>query len=185
MIHVRIAIIVFAVLPLASCAQKEPTEAYRPYVDLSFVHTGNTESSVLGMSGNVLVSDLSTNFQISNLWLYPASGVQSDGSLVAADADVLEIEFISPGVMEIMTLDERKVTLRVQIDRDGSITRATLLGEFTGVSSVARRITPDTIISGSAKMIYRSDEFAIGQIAVRFNGYNIDGNFRVLTRPRW
>jgi hypothetical protein len=177
------ALLTFAGIAVG-CAGAPLEDTYRPYVDISFVPTGNIETNTLGTNSSVLVSDISGSFEIRELGFFPATGLNRDGQLVAANANLLEIEFLAPGQIEIMSIDERVVTLRLQIERDGTITRGWLSGEIDNVSSAARKLTPDVFMDGHAKVMYHDDKFAVGHIVANFNGHTIEGNFRALTKRR-
>ncbi len=173
-----------AAASLTGCAGAPKEDTYKPYLDLSFVPTGNLETNLLGTSDSVLVSDIHGSYEIRELGFFPATGLNRDGQLVAANANLIEIEFLAPGGLEILSVDERLVTLRLQVERDGSVSRGWLSAEVNNISSMARKLSPDVFMEGSANVMYQDDNFAVGQIHVKFNGYEIAGNFRAISKRR-
>jgi len=169
---------------LSACGGTPPVDLYDPYLDLSVVLTGNTEGGLIDDQTSAFVSDINGQYTINTIELVTGAGIGDDGKVVAAQADVLVIEFVSKGEITLTSLDERNIRLLLELDREGKVVNGYFGGTGSGIAALARSFPRDSFVKGQAWFILRDKEFAVGQLDVLFHGHRISGNFRVLVRAR-
>ena len=167
-------------LSLSACTPLGQPPSYPTYFDAQFEHKG--DPGVFKLTSSVVSDINSYYYRFESKLFYTNAGLDAEGKLVKNGPGVLSIAFNDEGDGNLTRQDDKAITLRLQIESDGTVSSA-VLGNPGGTISVGLTTYQNPkFVSGKAWILYRGDEMVIGQIHAIFEGYEITGSFRASSR---
>gem|GEM_PF-4749633 len=164
-------------LPFVGCAQNKAA-TYRPYYDSVFQKTGDNTGAFSVSQG--VVSDLNHDiYAFEELRFYRRAKLAEDGSVTKGESFVFTATFIDSGE-GITSLDDSRVTLRLQIEENGEISDGKLGSTAEGLASAFVDSGSDSFLTGESRVLYKDSDVAIGQFTAVFESYRIHANYRVM-----
>jgi len=163
-------------LLLAACASDYGRADAR--VDFMFRDTGAAAGDVLSLAQPPLVNELNGAFTITDVGYYPHAALTESGGVKSGEARVFVLDFIDHGDISILRTDDKRLSLRAEMDPKGVVTRA-LLGAPQGqVGDGFVTFANDHFESGQAEILYDGPDLVVGRLDLRFRKYKVSGNFR-------
>jgi hypothetical protein len=179
-----LAAVMAGVAGMSGCSGTPKEDIYRPYFDGRFDATGRGDNKLFKGQDKVFVSDINSQYAFETVGLYAASAIDDKGAMVAGESQVLSIQFRDAGALSLVSIEDKTVVVRLQIENDGKVSKGWLSGNYNGVMALTKTIDPDIFMRGQVWFMYQDSSFASGQLDAEFNGFKINGNFRVLKRRR-
>ena len=154
-------------------------DRFPPYLDAVFTRQDGADDRVFRLA-HTLVSDINPACELRMVALRSHSTLEEDGSIGLGNADIFKAVFVDPGASGIIGSDDIEVTLLLQIETNGEISRGRLTHVPQGMASALNGSSDDVFVRGRAWLMYRDSEVVIGQVDAEFRAHRIGASFRVI-----